>query len=144
MVNEQGNMVDNIESNISNIAVDTTSAAEELGTAHRYQKRAGRRAACLMLVIVFVVCIVLIAVSFMLLPLINVLEPFNRFFHDRYKLDSHYPVSTTCLISCVYEVLNLELNLLLRLDSVKNVKLISMEHCILPTIVNTLDDASDL
>jgi len=62
LVNEQGNMIDNIESNISNIAVDTTSAAEELGTAHRYQKRAGRRAACLMIVVVFVVCIVLIAI----------------------------------------------------------------------------------
>jgi hypothetical protein len=57
-------MIDNIESSISNIAVDTTGAAEELGTAHRYQKRAGRRAACLMIVVVFVVCIVLLAVSY--------------------------------------------------------------------------------
>ena len=54
---------DNIESNISSIAVDTSGAAEELSTAHEYQRKAGRRAACLMIVIVIVVCVVLLAVS---------------------------------------------------------------------------------
>lgn len=55
--------LDNIESNISSVAVDTAGAAEELTTAHEYQRKAGRRAACLMLILVVVVAIVLLAVS---------------------------------------------------------------------------------
>ena len=43
--------------------MDTSAAAEELHTASDYQRKAGRRAACLMIVLVFVVCIVLLAVS---------------------------------------------------------------------------------
>lgn len=58
-----GNLIDNIESNISSIAVDTSGAAEELTTASEYQRRAGRRAACLMIIMVIVVCVVLVAVS---------------------------------------------------------------------------------
>lgn len=54
---------DNIESNVSSIAVDTSAAAEELSTAHEYQRKAGKRAACLMIVVVIVICIVLLAVS---------------------------------------------------------------------------------
>ncbi|CDO74273.1 hypothetical protein BN946_scf184647.g2 [Trametes cinnabarina] len=61
LVQEQGGLIDNIESNISSIAVDTSGAAEELTTAHEYQRRAGRRALCLMLVLVVVVCVVLLA-----------------------------------------------------------------------------------
>ena len=53
---------DNIESNISSIAVDTSGAADELTTAHEYQRKAGRRAACLMIILVVVVAIVLLAV----------------------------------------------------------------------------------
>ena len=55
--------VDNIESNISSIAVDTSGAAEELTTASEYQRKAGRRAACLILISIVVVAIVLLAVS---------------------------------------------------------------------------------
>jgi len=62
LVNQQGTMIDNIELNISSVEVDTGNAAEELTTAAVYQRRAGRRAACLMLVLVFVVAIVLLAV----------------------------------------------------------------------------------
>jgi syntaxin 7 len=62
LVNEQGEMLDNIESNISSIAVDSSGAAEELSTASEYQRKAGRRAACLMIVLVFVVAIVLLAI----------------------------------------------------------------------------------
>ncbi|TFK48726.1 t-SNARE [Heliocybe sulcata] len=62
VVNEQGTMIDNIESNISSIAVDTSGAAEELTTAHDYQRKAGRRALCLMLVLVVVVLVVLLAI----------------------------------------------------------------------------------
>ncbi|PIL35189.1 transporter [Ganoderma sinense ZZ0214-1] len=62
LVQEQGGMLDNIESNISSIAVDTAGAAEELTTAHEYQKRAGRRALCLMIVLVIVIAVVLLAI----------------------------------------------------------------------------------
>ncbi|KZP26301.1 t-SNARE [Athelia psychrophila] len=62
LVNQQGDMLDNIESNISNVAVDTSGAAEELTTAADYQRKAGRRAACLMVVLVIVVAIVLLAI----------------------------------------------------------------------------------
>lgn len=55
-------LTDNIESNISSVAVDTAGAAEELHTASDYQRKAGRRAACLMIVMVIVICVVLLAV----------------------------------------------------------------------------------
>jgi t-SNARE complex subunit (syntaxin) len=55
--------LDNIESNITSVAVDTGAAATELTTAHEYQRKAGRRAACLMIVFALVICIVLLAVS---------------------------------------------------------------------------------
>ncbi|KAF8349419.1 t-SNARE [Amanita rubescens] len=63
LVNQQGSMIDNIELNVSSVAADTGSAAEELRTAAVYQRKAGRRAACLMLIVVFVLAIVLLAVS---------------------------------------------------------------------------------
>jgi cytochrome bd-type quinol oxidase subunit 2 len=53
---------DNVENNIHSIANDTSAAAEELTTAADYQRKAGKRAACLMIVLVFVVAIVLLAV----------------------------------------------------------------------------------
>ncbi|KIJ62681.1 hypothetical protein HYDPIDRAFT_135890 [Hydnomerulius pinastri MD-312] len=62
LVNQQGGMLDNIESNVYSIAVDTQGAAEELSTASDYQRKAGRRAACLMVILVFVVAVVLIAI----------------------------------------------------------------------------------
>lgn len=55
-------MTDNIESNISSVAVDTAGAAEELTIAHEYQRKAGRRALCLMLILIVVVSVVLVAV----------------------------------------------------------------------------------
>jgi t-SNARE complex subunit (syntaxin) len=54
--------IDNIESNVYSIAVDTSGAAEELSTAAEYQRKAGRRAACLGLIVIIVVAVVLIAV----------------------------------------------------------------------------------
>ncbi|KAF9483362.1 t-SNARE [Pholiota conissans] len=62
LVNQQGSMIDNIELNISSVATDTASAAQELTTAADYQRKAGRRAACLMLILAIVVGIVLLAV----------------------------------------------------------------------------------
>ncbi|KAJ7760121.1 t-SNARE [Mycena maculata] len=63
LVHQQGGMLDNIESNISSVAVDVSSGADELRTASDYQRRAGRRAACLMIVLVLVTAVVLLAVS---------------------------------------------------------------------------------
>jgi len=62
IVTEQGTMLDNIESNISSVETDTREADRELVTAADYQRKAGRRAACLMIVMIVVVCIVLIAI----------------------------------------------------------------------------------
>ncbi|KAF7316326.1 SNARE domain protein [Mycena indigotica] len=62
LVHQQGTMLDNIESNISSVAVDVESGADELHSAAEYQRKAGRRAACLMLVLVFVTAIVLLAI----------------------------------------------------------------------------------
>jgi len=58
-----GLYTDNIELNISSVAVDTGAASQELTTAAEYQRRAGKRAACLMLILAVVVAIVLLAVS---------------------------------------------------------------------------------
>ncbi|KAJ6541598.1 t-SNARE [Mycena capillaripes] len=62
LVHQQGGMLDNIESNISSVAADTASGADELHTAAEYQRRAGRRAACLMIVLVIVTAVVLLAI----------------------------------------------------------------------------------
>ncbi|KAF8631023.1 hypothetical protein AX15_002634 [Amanita polypyramis BW_CC] len=62
LVNQQGSMIDNIELNISSVAADTGTAAEELTTAAEYQRKAGRRAACLLLIVIFVLTIVLVAI----------------------------------------------------------------------------------
>jgi len=62
LVTEQGAMLNTIEDNVTIVASNTTNAAAELDQASDYQRKAGRRAACLMLVIVIVICVVLVAV----------------------------------------------------------------------------------
>ncbi|KAJ7049887.1 t-SNARE, partial [Mycena amicta] len=62
LVQQQGGMLDNIESNISSVAADVSSGADELHSAADYQRKAGRRAACLMMVLVVVTAVVLLAV----------------------------------------------------------------------------------
>ncbi|KAK7063552.1 SNARE domain protein [Favolaschia claudopus] len=62
LVHQQGGMLDNIESNIDTTAADVSSGADELRTASEYQRKAGRRAACLMIVLVIVTAVVLLAV----------------------------------------------------------------------------------
>ncbi|KAG6820619.1 hypothetical protein H0H93_014222 [Arthromyces matolae] len=62
LVGEQGQMIDDISNNIFSVHTDTREAAQELVTAHQYQRKAGRRAACLMLVLAVVVAIVLLAI----------------------------------------------------------------------------------
>ncbi|WFD43669.1 SNAP receptor [Malassezia psittaci] len=61
IVQEQGGMIDNIEYNITNISTNAQGADRELLQAHTYQRRAGRRTACLMIIIGFVVSVVLLA-----------------------------------------------------------------------------------
>jgi t-SNARE complex subunit (syntaxin) len=57
---------DNIESNIASVETDTREADRELVTAADYQRKAGRRAACLMIVMIVVICVVLIAVRILI------------------------------------------------------------------------------
>jgi hypothetical protein len=54
---------DNIESNITSVAQNTSSAAEELTTAHDYQRKAGRRMVCLLMILIVVILVILLAVS---------------------------------------------------------------------------------
>lgn len=60
---------DTIHDNVTVVATNTENAAQELTQASEYQRKAGRRAACLMLVIVIVICVVLIAVRIAVLAL---------------------------------------------------------------------------
>ncbi|AAW41517.2 t-SNARE, putative [Cryptococcus deneoformans JEC21] len=62
MVVEQGGLIDNIESNVISVARDSSSAAEELTTAHEYQRKAGKRMACLLLILVIVGAVILLAI----------------------------------------------------------------------------------
>ncbi|KAF9468736.1 t-SNARE [Collybia nuda] len=62
LVGEQGQMIDDISNNIFSVSNDTSNAAQELTTAHEYQRKAGRRAACLMFILVVVVAVVLLAI----------------------------------------------------------------------------------
>ncbi|WFD36193.1 SNAP receptor [Malassezia cuniculi] len=61
IVHEQGEMIDNIEYNIGNIASNAQGADRELLQAHAYQRRAGRRALCLTMIVGLVVALVLVA-----------------------------------------------------------------------------------
>ncbi|KAF8685749.1 Glycosyltransferase like family [Rhizoctonia solani] len=69
LVTEQGTMLDTIETNVDSVALDTRDAAQQLEQASEYQRKAGRRAACLMLVVVIVICVVLVAVRIVILSL---------------------------------------------------------------------------
>ncbi|KAK2465314.1 hypothetical protein APHAL10511_002668 [Amanita phalloides] len=62
LVNQQGSMIENIELNISSVAANTEAATDELRTAAVHQRKAGKRAACLLLIVVFVLAIVLLAI----------------------------------------------------------------------------------
>lgn len=79
---------DNIESNVTSVEADTRLAGDELNVAHEYQRRAGRRMICLLLVMVIVITIVLLAVSYKALAvsspshLLNQLFIRCRFCHD--------------------------------------------------------------
>lgn len=63
LVTQQGTIVDNIESNMYNIAGQTQSAATELTRAARYQSRSRSRQCCLLLILSIVLGVILLAVS---------------------------------------------------------------------------------
>lgn len=62
IVQEQGGMIDNIEYNINQVAIDSQGGERELTQANEYQRKAGKRAACLLLIVGFVVAVVLVAI----------------------------------------------------------------------------------
>jgi len=60
LVNEQGEMIDNIENNISQTVVRTDQANQELTKASKYQKSARNKMCCLLLIILIVAAILTI------------------------------------------------------------------------------------
>lgn len=62
LVHEQGYMLDNIESNVSQVAINMEDATGELQTAARYQKSAHGRMCCLMVFLAVLITIVVIVV----------------------------------------------------------------------------------
>ncbi|KAK9238348.1 t-SNARE [Lipomyces kononenkoae] len=62
MVTEQGVLIDNIESNITNVADSTQHASAELTKASRYQKSSRNKSCCLLLILVLILAVVLLAV----------------------------------------------------------------------------------
>ena len=66
------------------VEFDTRAASEELRTAAVYQRRAGRRAACLMIVLTIVTAVVLLAVSSLtILPNLELILRCSQFALDR-------------------------------------------------------------
>lgn len=63
MVSAQGESLDVIEANVSNVAQDHKAADTELRSAARYQKGARNRACCLLLILSVVLAVILLAVS---------------------------------------------------------------------------------
>ncbi|GAA6021078.1 hypothetical protein JCM10207_003356 [Rhodosporidiobolus poonsookiae] len=62
IVGEQQSMIDNIETNVTSVARDTHGASTQLTEAHAYQRKAGRRMFCLLLVFLLVLAVVILAV----------------------------------------------------------------------------------
>ena len=88
--------LDNIQHNVESVAVDTAGAASELGQASEYQKKAGKRAACLMIILVIVTAIVLLAVR----P-----KTFSLERHTHYLLDPELSLFDCQLaFSCTHRV----------------------------------------
>jgi len=62
LVNQQGTMLDDMSGSLERIAVDAGGGADEVSTAAEYQRKAGRRAACLMFILAIVAAVVLLAI----------------------------------------------------------------------------------
>jgi t-SNARE complex subunit (syntaxin) len=55
-------LADNIEQNVFHVTQDTRATNEQLVQAHASQKRAGRRALCLLIILLVVLSVVFVAV----------------------------------------------------------------------------------
>ncbi|KAL9617172.1 MAG: hypothetical protein Q9160_008026 [Pyrenula sp. 1 TL-2023] len=62
IVNEQGNVIDQIDMNVENTVVSTRGADLELRQASRYQKAARGKACCLLLIMAIVLLVIVLAV----------------------------------------------------------------------------------
>jgi len=60
LVNDQGQMIDNIENNVSQTVVRTDQANQELTKASSYQKSARTKMCCLLLIILIVAAVLAI------------------------------------------------------------------------------------
>jgi len=67
LVQEQGVMIDNIESNIEESVVKTTDGVEELRKANEYQKSSRNKMCCLALIILIVAAIIVLVVYFVII-----------------------------------------------------------------------------
>ncbi|KAJ3107209.1 hypothetical protein HDU97_004629 [Phlyctochytrium planicorne] len=63
IVNEQQYMLDSIESNVGEVAVNVRNAHDELQTASRYQKMSGNKVCCLLIIIAVVLAIIVLIIS---------------------------------------------------------------------------------
>jgi len=62
MVHEQGQSLDVISDNVTNVRDDTRGADEQLRTASRHQKSARNKACCLLLILAVILTVVILAV----------------------------------------------------------------------------------
>ena len=74
IVAEQGTMIDNIESNVSQMHSNVRGASQELTSASKYQRGARKRACMLILIFTIIMGIVLAAVRFYLLVLVQITD----------------------------------------------------------------------
>ncbi|KAI9471341.1 hypothetical protein LPJ78_004547 [Coemansia sp. RSA 989] len=64
IVTEQQSLLDNIETNVQSVGSNAAQAAEQLSSANEYQRRANKTKFCILLfLVIFVVVLILIAVS---------------------------------------------------------------------------------
>ncbi|PMD27237.1 putative syntaxin PEP12 [Hyaloscypha hepaticicola] len=63
IVNEQGELLDNIHENVENTRTDTRGADLELRSAARYQKQARSKACCLLLILAVILTVIILAAT---------------------------------------------------------------------------------
>ena len=63
LVSEQGQSVDRIADNVTNVRDDTRGADAQLRTASRHQKNARNKACCLLLILAVILVVVILAAS---------------------------------------------------------------------------------
>lgn len=63
IVNEQGELLDNIHENVENTRTDTRGADLELRSAARYQRNARSKACCLLLILAVILTVIILAAT---------------------------------------------------------------------------------